>query len=373
MTALQSHELLAATQLNLTPGLGPRLQQNLLTRFGSPTEIFQATGRELLSVEGIGPKISAAITERRSMEEAEREVALAEEHGVSLLLRGSDEYPNGLTEIADPPSVLYAQGTLTKQDSLAIGIVGSRNCTHYGRTQAQKLAAGLGRAGITVVSGLARGIDAAAHRGALEAGGRTLAVFATGVLKLYPPEHGGLADEVKTAGAIISESPLNRGPNKGLFPQRNRIIAGLSLGVIIVEAGRKSGALHTARHALEQGREVFALPGRIDSMASEGCHDLIRDGATLIRGVDDVLESLGPLMEPVKTKDEEVVYTPRELNLNDQERAILNLIDTAPTPIDNVLATAGIETSRVLSTLTVLEMKRLVRRLPGSMIERTFG
>jgi DNA processing protein len=236
-----------------------------------------------------------------------------------------------------------------------------------------KLAGQLARAGVTIVSGLARGIDGAAHRGALEAQGRTIAVCAPGLAQIYPPEHAPLADEIAQHGALVSESPLDRAPQRGLFPQRNRIIAGLAWGVIIVEAGRASGALHTARHAMEQGREVFALPGRVDSLASQGCHDLIRDGVTLIRGVDDVLEAMGPLVAPVRTAADTVVAVPRELSLNELERAVLNRIDFVPTAIDEVLAGANLESSQVLATLTVLEMRRLIRRLPGSLVERITG
>jgi DNA processing protein len=270
-----------------------------------------------------------------------------------------------LSEICDPPHVLYCRGEIQSRDRLAIAIVGARRCTVYGRQQAERLADGLARAGVTIVSGLARGIDASAHRGALAAGGRTFAVMATGLAQLYPPEHAGLADEVAASGALLSESRLDQVPVAGLFPQRNRIISGLSLGVIIVEASRKSGALHTARHAMEQGREVFAVPGRIDSLASEGCHDLIRDGATLVRGVDDVLEALGPLVEPVKTEGNGAVHDPRELTLNDQERAVLAHVLADPTQVDEIVRGAGLDSSRVLSTLTVLEMKRMIRRLPG--------
>ena len=366
-------DALAALQLNLIPGLGPRLQSLLIARFGSPADIFRATGQELLRVDRIGPKISAEITQSRSLDAARREAIRAEAQGIDIFSRDSASYPPPLNEIPDPPPVLYSQGDLLAADQLAVGIVGSRQCTHYGRTQAERLAAGFARAGVTVISGMARGIDAAAHRGALGAGGRTIAVWATGLLQIYPPDHKDLAVEIAANGALVTESPLDRTPQKGLFPQRNRIISGMSLGVIIVEAGRKSGALHTARHAMEQGREVFAVPGRVDSRASDGCHDLIRDGVVLVRSVDDVLESLGPLIQPVETAEQRTVYTPRELNLNDQERTVLDLIDAAPTPIDQVLEHAEMDSSRVLSTLTVLEMKKLVRRLPGSFVERSYG
>lgn len=367
MTDDEKRELL---RLNLVPGIGPRVQSLLLSRFETASEVFRAPGDQLLQIEGIGPKLSAAISEARNSDAAEKEWERCERSSITLLIRGTDEYPSMLAETCDAPAVLYCRGDLMPQDELAVGIVGSRRCTLYGRQQAERLAAALARAGMTIVSGLARGIDAAAHRGALAAGGRTLAVCATGLAKLYPPEHTDLAREIVAAGAVLSESPLDRGPSRGIFPQRNRIISGLSLGVIIIEATRKSGALHTSRHAMEQGREVFAVPGRIDSLASEGCHDLLRDGVTLVRDADDVLEELGPLLKPVKRSEEDVVQTPRELALSDQEREVLNLLTHEPQHIDEVVASGSLEASRVISTLTVLEMRRLVHRMPGGMVVR---
>jgi DNA processing protein len=365
-------ELLPLLRLNLVSGLGPRLYSLLLARFGSPEGILAASGSELLEVDGVGPKLSSAIVLARNSDEAERELAACREQGIELLVRGTAPYPNMLSEICDAPPVLYCRGELRAADELAVAIVGSRQCTLYGRQQAERFASTLARAGIVIVSGLARGIDAAAHRGALSARGRTIAVSATGLNALYPSEHAELADEIVRHGAIVSESPLDRGPSRGIFPQRNRIISGMSLGVIIIEANRKSGALHTARHANEQGREVFALPGRVDCLASQGCLDLIRDGVTLLRSPDDVLEALGPLMQPIQRADGDVVHVPRELNLSDQERTILNLVTSDPLHVDQVLAGAGLETSRVLATLTILEMKRLVRRQPGGYLVRAY-
>jgi len=365
-------ELLTLLRLNLVSGLGPRLYSLLLARFGSAEAILSASGSELLEVDGVGPRLSSAIVLARNSDEAEQELAACRDQGVQLLVRGTAAYPKLLAEICDAPSLLYCRGDLLPADELAVAIVGSRQCTLYGRQQAERFASTLARAGITIVSGLARGIDASAHRGALAAGGRTIAVSATGLNSLYPPEHADLAAEIAQHGAIVSESPLDRGPSRGIFPQRNRIISGLSLGVIIIEANRKSGALHTARHANEQGREVFALPGRVDCLASQGCLDLIRDGVTLLRSPDDVLEALGPLMQPVKRADGDVVHVPRELNLSEQERTILNLVTSDPLHVDQVLAGAGLETSRVLATLTILEMKKLVRRQPGGYLVRAY-
>lgn len=365
-------ELIDLLRLNLVSGLGPRLYSLLLARFGSPGAILAASGSELLEVDGVGPKLSSAIVLARSSDEAERELDAARAQGVELLVRGTATYPRLLQEICDAPPLLYCRGTLLPADELAVAIVGSRQCTLYGRQQAERFAAALARAGLTVVSGLARGIDAAAHRGALSAGGRTMAVSATGLNSIYPPEHADLATDIAAQGALLSESPLDRGPSRGIFPQRNRIISGISLGVIIIEANRKSGALHTARHANEQGRDVFALPGRVDCLASQGCLDLIRDGVTLLRSPDDVLEALGPLMQPVRRADNSVVHVPRELNLSEQEHAILNQVTTDPQHVDQVLAGCQLETSRVLATLTILEMKRLVRRLPGGYLVRAY-
>ncbi len=373
-----NQQLLDALRLSLVRGIGPRLQQELLQRFGSPGAVLAAPPDMLRAVPGIGPKVAAALFAARGDDAAENALARCRQRRVDLLTVDADCYPRMLKETTDPPAVLYCQGRLEPCDALSVAIVGSRSCSHYGRQQAEKLAGGLARAGMTIISGLARGIDGSAHRGALQAGGRTIAVLATGIDEIYPPEHTDLARDVVTQGALVSESPLGQKPLAGLFPQRNRIISGLSLGVIVIEASRKSGALHTARHAIDQNREVFALPGPVDSRGHQGCHDLIRDGAKLITGVDDVLDELGPLSEPVPISqpaaaadateslvEREEIHSPRELTLSDQERHVLNLIPREPVHIDAILREADLEHSRILSTLTVLEMKRMVRRFPG--------
>lgn len=363
-------EVLDALRLTLVPGIGSRMYQLLVDRFGSPREVLSASIAQLREVSGIGPKLAMAIFAEGTPDAARAEWERCRAAGARLLVRGTDDYPTPLDEIPDPPGVLYCRGDWRSSDQLAVGIVGSRHCTPYGRQQAERLAGGLARAGVTVVSGLARGIDAAAHQGALDAGGRTLAVCATGLGTVYPPEHAELAIDITHAGALLSESPMLQAPLAGLFPQRNRIISGLSLGVIVVEAPRSSGALHTARHAMEQNREVFAVPGRIDNDACLGCLDLIRDGATLVRGVDDVLAALGPLTQPVAVSATETVHHPQELVLNELEREVLNLVSSEAQPVDAVLRASTLEASRVLSTLTVLEMRRLVQRLPGGQIVR---
>lgn len=362
--------LLDMLRLTLVPGVGSRTLQTLLERFGSPGEVFQASLSELREVDGVGPKVSAAIVAGRHSQEAEQQLQRCRELGFTLLLRGGAGFPETLDAIPDPPGLLYVHGGIEPRDSIAVAIVGSRRCTMYGRQQAERLAATLAGAGLTIVSGLARGVDAAAHQGAIAAGGRTIAVLGTGLANIYPPEHAELAQRVAGNGALVTENPLDQAPLAGLFPQRNRLISGLSIGVIVVEATRTSGSLHTARHAMEQGREVFAVPGRIDSLASEGCHDLIRDGVTLIRNADDVLAALGPLIQPVHRSGSDTVHNARELTLSDQERRILNLITAEPIHQDEVLRAAELEPSRVLATLTVLEMKRFIRRLPGGHLCR---
>ena len=326
--------LVTAIRLNLVPGIGPRHQRSLLDYFGDPESIFAASLTELEKVSGVGPKLARLIHAARTTDHAESEVRTCQQHGYRLLRMGTDEYPENLTEVCDAPLILYCRGELKAQDNLAVGIVGSRRCTLYGTQQAERFGRALAMAGITVISGLARGIDAAAHRGALAAGGRTIAVSATGLNHIYPPEHVELAEQISKNGAVVCESRLDQQPTSGIFPQRNRIISGLSLGVVIIEANRKSGALHTARHAMEQGREVMAIPGRIDSFASDGCNDLIRDGATLIRNVDDVIEALGPLVEPVQTEDQQEIRSPRELTLSGQERQILDMVTSEPQHLD---------------------------------------
>ncbi|MCA9020842.1 MAG: DNA-processing protein DprA [Planctomycetaceae bacterium] len=365
--------LLELIQLNLIRGVGPRIRRTLLDQFGSPVQILNAPRQELLNVPGIGTKLADAIIYREAKSTAEDELRRCRENGYQILFEDLPEYPSLLREMPDPPSLLYCNGNLLPEDELAVAIVGSRKCTHYGLQQAEKIAAALARAGITIVSGLARGIDQAAHTGALKAGGRTIAVMATGLAHIYPPEHRELAQAVASQGAIVTEFPLDQAPVAGLFPQRNRIISGFSMGVVLIEAGRKSGALHTARHAYEQGREVFAVPGRIDHPASAGCHDLIRDGAMLVRDVDDILEGLGPAKTPVMTAQNREVHTPRELSLSEFERDVLNLVTLEPQHLNEIVQSSELDSSRILSTLTILEMRKVVKRLPGGFLVRATG
>jgi DNA processing protein len=362
--------LAAELRLCMVSGVGPLMRKKLLERFGSAAGVFKAAPSELREVDGVGPKLVREITAAEREINVENEIAYCRENRITLLLESNAAYPRPLKDIHDPPGVLFVRGEVLPVDALAVAIVGTRHATAYGLAQAERLASGLAHAGYTIISGLARGIDAAAHSGAMKAGGRTLAVLGSGVMEIYPPEHENLAQQVMEHGAIISESHPLSPPLTGTFPQRNRIISGMSLGVIVVEASDRSGALITARHAMEQGREVFAVPGRVDSRNSRGCHKLIRDGAKLTETVDDVLEEFGPLVAAAPRDDGREIRHPVELQLNEPETAVLTAIGTDPTSIDEVISTSGLAVPQVLSTISVLEMKRLIRRLSGNKVIR---
>jgi len=365
-----SAELQSAIALGLISGIGPRLQAELTSVFGSCAAVLQQSAEQLRQVSGVGAKIVAGLQDPGLLLRAQQILDECRAGGIRPLLSGTSEYPRRLLEISDFPRVLFQRGVLLPQDELSIAIVGSRRCTPYGLRQAERLGASLARAGLTVVSGLARGIDGAAQRAALRAGGRTVAVLPAGVQSIYPPEHADLAEEIVQQGALLSEMSHRQQLLPGLFPQRNRIISGLCLGVLVIEASRRSGALYTARHAIEQGRDVFALPGPVDSLASAGCLELLRDGVQLVRHADDVLEALGPLPQPAVRSRTETVHQPRELSLNTLEKDVLNRIGGQPCGVDDVLRGREQQAPQILATLTVLEVRRLIRRLPGNQVVR---
>jgi len=363
-------ELRQQLLLALISGIGPLARQRLLAQFGSPERVLIASPSELQRVQGIGPKLANKIAKARTEIDVEAQIQQARENNVDILLESHDDYPPLLKEIHDPPGVLFALGKLLPADQLAVGIVGTRHASRYGIEQTKKLATSLAQAGITVVSGMARGIDTAAHKAALAAGGRTIAVLASGVLKPYPPENAGLAQEIARQGCVLSEAAPTMPPISGMFPQRNRIISGLSLGTIVVEAADRSGALITARHAWEQNREVFAVPGPIDSRLSNGPHRLIRDGAKLVMTIDDVLEELGPLAHTAERPDGTTIRVPAEVTLNEIEQKVLQAIQPDGSLIDDVTQASGLPVHRVLSTISVLEMRNLIRRIGGNRVAR---
>ena len=289
---------------------------------------------------------------------------------IDVIVEGDQDYPRNLAEIPDPPGALFRLGEFHQLDAVSVAVVGTRHCTSYGKRQAARLSRALAKAGVVIVSGLARGIDATAHQAALDAEGRTVAVLAGGLNDIYPPEHRELSFDIRRRGCLVSECAPSCKLQRGSFPRRNRIISGLSSGVLVVEAPLRSGSLITARHALEQGREVFAVPGPIDSRASQGCHELIRDGAKLVESAEDVLGELGPLAEETVAEDGSVMRHPAELMLNEQELGVLRCIDKTCTNIDTVVRASGLPIHRVLSTISVLEMRQLIRRVSGQTVVR---
>jgi DNA processing protein len=351
--------------LRLVPGLGPRLTAALLARFGSAGAALEATEAQLLEVPHIGSKLAQQLRQALRRTDVEAELTLLAQHGVGLLIRGKPEYPALLETIADPPPLLYVRGQLTAADANAIALVGSRSCTAYGRRVTERLATDLARAGFTVISGLARGIDGIAHRTALAARGRTLAVLAGGLARIYPPEHADLAREVEMQGALLTESAMQMEPMAGMFPARNRLISGLSRGVVVIEASERSGALITASHAADQGRPVFAIPGPVDSRTSDGTHQLLRKGAILVRGADDVCEELNG--SATITSPAEVKPLPE---MDAVQRRIWDFLDGQPRHIDQMAQQLGLAVSQITGALLMLEMKKVIRRLPGNRYER---
>jgi DNA processing protein len=378
-------ETRALLTLHLLPGLGPRLTAALLGRFGSATKVLSASAAELAEVPRLPRDLAERVAVALRNRDVESELELIAQHGVRLIRHEHDEFPKALCTIPDPPRLLYVRGELRAEDQQAVAIVGSRSCTPYGRRMAERLAQGLARAGYTVVSGLARGIDAVAHRAALAAGGRTLAVLAGGLARIYPPEHTDLAEEIVRSGALLSESPMQVQPLPQMFPQRNRIISGLVRGVVVVEAGDRSGALLTAHHAVEQGREVFAVPGPADSEASAGTLKLLRDGAVLVRDTRDILEALDALPSLTAGNDAEREKTTRTTikpvspaaprkdhpPLTETQKKLFAVWSSEPIQQgDDLVARSGLSVSEVSQALMLLEMHGRIRRLPGNRFER---
>jgi len=353
-------------RLSAVPGIGPVLFRQLVKRFGSPAKVLGASRVELCSLPNIDEKRAQAILEAAGLPLKEGWSTLLQQLGVTILTYRDSNYPEKLLTTYDYPPLLYVKGQLTAADELAVAVVGSRRASSYGQRVAEKLAADLAYHGITVVSGLARGIDSMAHKGALAAGGRTLAVLGSGIDIIYPPEHRVLGEQIARCGALISEFPLGSEPDAGHFPRRNRIISGLSLGVVVVEAGLRSGALLTARFALDQGREVFAVPGSIDAPGSQGTHCLIQEGAKLVQKVEDILEEL-----PVSGKVVDVKSPAQSMtDLSAEEGKLLALVTDQPVPVDNLIAQSGYQASETLSLLLSLEMKGLVQQLSGKRFVR---
>jgi DNA processing protein len=359
-------------------GVGSVGFKNLVDAFGHPKKVFSASLQTLTAVPGIGHKTAANVKDFNGWHKAEEELELLKKYDTRLITYQDSLYPRSLLNIYDFPPFLYTKGLL-KEDDVNIAVVGSRMASTYGKFSTERLCRELAINGITVVSGLARGIDSAAHKGALAGKGRTIAVLGCGLDTVYPPENQKLYEEIVAKGAVITEYSFGTPPSASNFPARNRIISGVSLGVVVVEANEKSGSLITAKLALEQGREVFAVPGSIDSAGSRGTHKLIKQGAKLIENVYDILDEILPQVE-MRSKDapreerilrqdngEEEIPEQKTATheLNDTEKSILKIISSKALDIDSIITSTGLKPNEVLNILLTLELRGIIKQLPG--------
>ncbi|MBA2585240.1 MAG: DNA-protecting protein DprA [Chthoniobacterales bacterium] len=354
----------ACIALNMLPMMGPVRLRKLLEVFPSPEEILRTRSSALRAVEGIGNEVAEQITSWERTIDLGAELDRIRAFGAEAITAQSPLYPRHLREIHAPPIVLYVWGKLEERDQHAIGVIGSRRTTHYGTESAKKLSYQLAYAGLTVVSGLARGIDTAAHQGAIAAKGRTIAVIGSGLMKLYPPENAALAEKISQGnGAIVSEFSMEIEPDRQTFPMRNRIISGWSHGILVVEAGLNSGALITASQALEQGRSVYAVPGHINAPSAQGSNRLIQQGAKLVMDASDILDDMQILLPETKPS---AAAAERPLpTLSADERNVYDAIEATETSIDDIATKSHLPSGTVSSTLLRLELKRLVKQLPG--------
>jgi DNA processing protein len=354
--------------LYLVPGLGNTGCKKLLEKFGDPEAIFAASPSELSKVDGVREATANRIFNREFAFSPEEELKRLETCGARLITYGDEGYPAALREIHDPPVLLYAKGQELPSEHLFIAVVGSRTASHYGLRSAEKIGIGLARRGVHVVSGLARGIDSAAHWGCIRGDGFTIAVLGTGIDIIYPPSNRRLFEEVEARGALLSEFPMGTAPEPRNFPIRNRIISGLSKGVVVVEATRRSGSLITAAMALDQGRDVFAVPGSIDSFKSTGTHFLIKQGAKLVENADDILDELAlePLPRSLAQENGSVV----DVDMDASEKSVYEIIGDYPIHIDQIVRLSDRDAGEILAVLTRLELKGIITQLPGKMFVR---
>ncbi len=371
-------------RMHLASGVGPVRLGKLIEHFGTIDAVLAASMGELQRVSGVGPKVAEAVFAARSDEkgdEVEREIKRAEECGAKIFCMADEDYPKALLNIPDPPTCLYVRESLAQADAVAIAIVGTRKCSHYAREQALRFGELLAGAGFTIVSGFARGVDGYAHEGALRAGGRTIGVLGNGLSEIYPTEHAELAGRIVESGALVSELPMDIAPDSKNFPGRNRIIAGMSLGVLVVEAGKGSGALITAEAATEYNREVFAIPGAVDrAELTAGSNGLIQRGeAKLVTCLEDILDELkdvGRLMaRGAPSEDERGVVREdgRELllrGLTKEQRAVYDVIKGDPVDVDGVCLVSGADAAGAISALTSLQIRGLIKQLPGGRFAR---
>ncbi|MFW5936543.1 MAG: DNA-processing protein DprA [Desulfosalsimonas sp.] len=363
------HGLHAWIALRQASGIGPLIYKRLIDRFGSPEKVLSASRADLLGVAGMTEKSARSVIRAGASDWPQQEIACCRESGYRIITLHDAQYPYRLARIPDPPPYLYAFGQEIPAEP-AVAIVGTRNCTRYGISMAHRLSADLAALGVVIVSGMARGVDSAAHRGALDAGGKTVAVLGSGLSVIYPPENRGLYSDIAKNGTVISELPVKELPNTYNFPARNRIISGMSLGTVVVEAAKKSGSLITARLAAEQGREVFAVPGNIQSYKSTGTHALLKQGARLVEGAEDVIEELAPLLVTGFASRQETAPAARETekaaaDLTPAEKRIYDALDSYPAHIDELAQRLKTDAGSLLADLLNLELKGMAVQMPG--------
>lgn len=369
MTDRSLADLASWLTLARVPGIGASRFHALLSRFGSPSAALSATVDELTRTEGLGPQIARAVRSHRDQAFVDRQLRLLERHGARIVTFRDRDYPERLRDIYDPPPFLFVTGCWEARDEQSIAIVGTRFTSAYGRRMAETFSAELSAYGFTVVSGMARGVDTLAHRTALRGSGRTVAVLGSGLDRPYPAENRKLMASIRERGAVMTEHPFGTGPDAVNFPQRNRIISGSTLGTIVVEAGKRSGALITARFALDQGREVFAVPGPLNAAGSEGVNRLIKDGtAKLIQRVEDVIDELAPRLgfEPTRSEPDGPVF-----ELPPEEASMYGQVTSEPKHVDHLATALSLTSSQALGVLLALELKGTVRQLPGMRFVRS--
>lgn len=367
---MSESELLDYLQLSYAHGVGPSTFLKLVKSRSEASQILEASSKQLRAIHGIGDKLVSIIhSSHQTRELLQQEIQACQQQETHIVLYHDQQYPSLLKQIPSPPPVLFCKGNLqvlNNLDSSSIAIVGTRHPTHYGKRIAHKLACNLSSRGYTIVSGLARGIDRVAHEAALSEFGPTIAVLGSGLEQIYPASHSDLALQIQTDGLLISEVLPSSPPHSRLFPRRNRIISGLSLATLVVEAALRSGALITARHATEQNREILAVPGMVDTAVASGCNKLIKDGAQLVESYEDILAALPFYTQPVP-----VTETRKPLELSPTEQVVLELIPDSPTLIDLLPIPGELTTGKLLSTLTTLEFKQVITRPTSNSVLRT--
>jgi DNA processing protein len=360
----------ALLRLALIPGLGPVTIRRLLEQASDPAEVFTWSMDRLQSIDGVGGERARRLCDPRGVDAVAAERARCHAAGVRLITYDDENYPQALNELSDAPVVIWMKGTFEPRDRLGLAVVGPRRPSAYGHRQAHRLSHGMARLGTCLISGLARGIDTVAHEAALAANARTIAVLGSGFDKLYPTENAPLAERIAAGhGAVISEFPMATPPSPGTFPRRNRLVAALGLATLVVEAGNRSGALITARIAMELGRDVLVIPGPIDNPECSGSNQLIRDGATLVASIEHILEEVEPLMTlAAGVTSQPATESPRAATLTGREKQLYHLVDDSPRTVDDLVRVAAIPPSAISATLLSLELRRLVRKTPTGYV-----